>query len=117
MNWIIDWYQDLDLPRWLKFGINSLIATLGYRLGVFLILPMAKNLIWMTLGVTNVFYAYFTPNLPFILRDIFSLGFWFIFGAILGRFIKNSGLAVLIWVIAQIIGWLSIFLFVDIPSY
>jgi hypothetical protein len=91
-------------PRWLQLGFLSVVAAgILYLIG-YLIEPLAI----FSFGIVapSIISMSLSPVLPesIYLFIAIHLGYWFLIGAFLGRFIKNLGLATIIWLVVQIFG-------------
>ena len=91
-------------PRWLQYGLLSTTAATI----LFLITFLFPSLVLFYLGVIAppLFLYLLGPSIlpeSFILNIILALGFWFLFGALLGKFIKKFVWAAIIWQAALII--------------
>ena len=77
-------------------GILYLVGFLIEPLSIFSFGIVAPSIISMSLS----------PVLPesIYLFIVFHLGYWFLIGTLLGKFIKNLGLATIIWLAVQIFG-------------
>jgi hypothetical protein len=85
-------------PRWLQYGLLSTTAATIFFLVTFLF----PSLVLFYLGVIApplLLYLLAPSIMPesFILNIILALGFWFLFGALLGKFIKKFVWAAIIW--------------------
>ena len=91
-------------PRWLQGGLFSVVAAgilylVGYfiePLAIFSFGSVAPTIISMSLSPV-------LPESIYIFIAI-HIGYWFLIGAFLGRFIKNLGLTTIIWLVVQIFG-------------
>jgi cellulose synthase/poly-beta-1,6-N-acetylglucosamine synthase-like glycosyltransferase len=91
-------------PRWLQGGFFSVVvAGILYLVG-FLIKPLAI----FSFGIVapSIISMSLSPVLPesIYLFIAIHIGYWFLIGALLGRFIKNLGLTTIIWLVVQIFG-------------
>ena len=98
-------------PRWIQGGLLSVVAAGILYLVGFLIEPLS----FISFGVVapSVIIWSLPPALSdsIILSFTIHLGYWFLIGAFLGRFIKKEVWAALIWLVVQIFGGiLSIFI-------
>ncbi|MGB2896487.1 MAG: hypothetical protein WBB65_10050 [Anaerolineales bacterium] len=91
-------------PRWLQYGLLSAAAAAIFFLVTFLF----PSLVLFYLGVVAPpLYLYLlAPSImpeSFILNITLALGFWFLFGAILGKYIRKFIWAAIIWQAALLI--------------
>ena len=105
MNKIRSW------PRWLQGGVLSVFAAGILYLVGFLIEPLS----FISFGVVapSIIIMSLPPALSesIFLVITFHIGYWFLLGALLGKFIKKEVWAALIWLLVQIFGGiLSIFI-------
>ena len=93
-----------SLPRWLQGGLLSVIATVVLYLVGFFIEPLS----FISFGIVapSIIVMSLPPVLSesIILSIIIHIGYWFLIGALLGRFIKKEVWAALIWLAVQIFG-------------
>lgn len=91
-------------PRWLQGGIFSVVAAGILYLVGYLIEPLAI----FSFGIVapSIISMSLSPVLPESIYIFIAihLGYWFLIGAFLGRFIKNLGLTTIIWLVVQIFG-------------
>ena len=91
-------------PRWLRGGLLSVVAAGILYLVGFLIEPLAI----LSFGIVapSIISMSLSPVLPesIFLFIAIHLGYWFLIGALLGRFMKSLGLATIIWFVVQIFG-------------
>ena len=91
-------------PRWLQGGLFSVVAAGILYLVGYLIEPLAI----FSFGIVapSIISMSLSPVLPesIYLFIAIHLGYWFLIGALLGRFIKNLGLDIIIWLVIQIFG-------------
>jgi hypothetical protein len=91
-------------PRWLQGGLLSVVAAGILYLVGFLIEPLA--MISFGIVAPSIIFLSLPPGLPesIFLYVAIHLGYWFLIGALLGRFIKSLGLITIIWFTVQIFG-------------
>ena len=91
-------------PRWLQGGLLSVVAAGVLYLVGFLIEPL--SIISFGIVAPSIIAMAISPILPesIFLSITIHLGYWFLIGALLGRYIKNLGLATIIWLAVQIFG-------------
>ena len=91
-------------PRWIQGGLLSVVAAGILYLVGFLIEPLAI----LSFGIVapSIISMSLSPVLPesIYLFIAIHLGYWFLIGALLGRFMKSLGLAAIIWLVIQIFG-------------
>ena len=91
-------------PRWLQGGFFSVVvAGILYLVG-FLIKPL--GIFSFGIVAPSIISMSLSPVLPesIYLFIAIHIGYWFLIGALLGRFIKNFGLTTIIWLVVQIFG-------------
>ena len=91
-------------PRWLQGGLFSVVAAGILFLVGYLIEPLAI----FSFGIVapSIISMSLSPVLPESIYIFIAihLGYWFLIGALLGGFIKNLGLDIIIWLVVQIFG-------------
>ncbi len=98
-------------PRWLQYGFLSVIAAGILYLVGFLIEPLSFISFGIVAPSVIIWSLPTALSESIILSITIHLGYWFLIGALLGRFIKKEVWAALIWLIVQIFGGiLSIFI-------
>ena len=102
-------------PRWLRYGLLSGAAALILYIFVYadLYLIGAGTAAPFQWGLGFIFFKY-VHRWPSQSQQLFSwgftLGFWFLLGCLLGKFIKNPRIAILIWLGFQTIGGISMYI-------
>ena len=91
-------------PRWLQGGLLSVVVAGVLYLVGFLIEPL--SIISFGIVAPSVIFMAISPVLKesIFLYITIHLGYWFLIGALLGRYFKSLGLATIIWLAVQIFG-------------
>lgn len=106
MNRIVDWIR--SWPRWLRYGFLSVIGA-GILLSPLLITGN-QNIISLGSFAPMLLLSLLPGVLSesIILSIPIILGYWFLVGALLGKFTKKFVWAAIIWLLVHIIGGIVI---------